>query len=104
MARPTKAQQNETVWAYYGINLRTFELETVYERRDGRLVNHDAQPPHHYPLPGRTAENEILIVWHVGHLISFAPRDMQSEWVQAEIKALKAKADQMKADKAAKGS
>ena len=99
MPRLTKAQQRETTQVYYGINLSTCDVELVFLHRDGSLTNHSASPSTHYVFGGRAVETEILLVWHLGHLISFPPGMEQQPWTKEEITNLRAKAAQMKLEK-----
>lgn len=58
----TKAYNEEYVYAYYGIHMDTFEIGSVYQKRDGTLSG-----PHgsHYVARGQRAESEIMLVYHL---------------------------------------
>jgi len=55
MGRLTKHQQGQTKETFYGINMNTFEVESVSLTRDGTLqrYNRDMQVFEHQVLHGR---------------------------------------------------
>lgn len=72
----------------------------VFLHRDGSLTNHSATPSTHYVIRGRTPEDEIRLVWHLGHLASFSPDITQTTFAKEEVAELREKAAQMKREKA----
>ena len=98
MPRQTKAQRGETTQVTFGINLQSCEVELVFSHRDGSLTNHGALPSTHHVFGRRKIEDEVMIVWHLGHLISFLPGHTDSESAREQIADLKKKAAKMKAE------
>jgi hypothetical protein len=104
MARRTKRENEETVEIFYGINPRTFEVDSVFLTRGGTLRKHgrDLATATHHILHGRDARTEIIIVWHLTDLVSFAPAMSGGEFAKEQLAELRLKADEMKAAEQAK--
>lgn len=98
MARRTKRQNSEYVTVYYGINPKTFTVESIWQQRDGTLVKSAASGigGQHYPLKGRSAEHEILVVWHLTDIVSTPVNFIDAEFAKESRRKLEEKAAAMK--------
>jgi hypothetical protein len=99
MARMTKRQAGEYVIAYYGINAARGTVDTVYERRDGQLVisRLDGTDRTHMPLRRRTAEHEMLVVWHLTDIFSVSMDSTTDDSTMKRVQELQVKAAAAKA-------
>jgi len=62
--KATKAYKNEVWEVFYGINPKTFEVESVSKSRGGVLTRWGKEGVHTHPiLTGRQARNEVVIVY-----------------------------------------
>ncbi len=98
MARRTRKQDREYATVHYGINPKTFAVETVWQQSDGTLVKSAVTGVGgtHYPLPGRSAEHEILVVWHLTDIMSAPANLMDAEVAKENRRKLEEKAAAMK--------
>lgn len=98
MAKRTKRQDSEYMTVYYGINPKTFVVETVWRQRDGTLVKSAASGVggQHYPSKGRSAEHEIFVVWHLTDIISTPANLIDAEFAKESRKQIEEKAAAMK--------
>jgi len=100
MARLKKHEEGLIVETFYGINKRTFAVESVSLTEGGvlRKYNQDMQVSEHPVLHGKSPQTEIVIVWHLTDLISFRQGFSNEKKVKEAIEGLKAKAARMKED------
>lgn len=98
MARRTKREQSEYVRVYYGINSSRGTVETVWEQRDSTLVlsRGDGTGGSHFPLRGRTAEHEMLVVWNITDTFCVIAAESSNESTKQRIRELQLKATEMK--------
>lgn len=73
--RGTKAQKQEIVQIFYGINPRTGCVESVSLSRDNKLTKYgsDATITQVVAMPGRKVETEIVVVLGLTELFGVPP-------------------------------
>ena len=105
MGRKTRQQQEEIVETFYGINPKTFKVESVSRTRGGTLTkwNEDAVPYSHHIEHGRDPKSEVLIVFGLIDIFGVPEFLVSSESTKMRINELKEKAGEMKRQKEAKG-
>jgi hypothetical protein len=105
MARLTRKQEEETVSTFYGINPKTFRVESVSLTRGGKLRKWgpDATFATHHLAHGRQAITEIIIVWGLTDLIEIYPRLEDSESTRKKLEELRAIAEAKRAEHERKG-
>ncbi|MGV2067045.1 hypothetical protein [Agrobacterium sp. 22-226-1] len=91
----TKAYKEEYIYIHYGIHMDTFEVVSIWERRDGRLSLGNFN---HYTMPGRNQISEMLIVFGVSDVVS-VPIGMNDANIRERLTKL---AEEKKAERAAK--
>jgi hypothetical protein len=96
MMRLTRAQREEIVSTFHGINSDSYQVETVGLTRGGRLLRHSDLST--YALtPGRQVRTEIRLVYGLSDLIEVHPQFQDTEHVKQQLEELKTKAAQMRA-------
>jgi hypothetical protein len=85
---------------FYGINPKTFRVESVSVTRGGTLRKWgpDATFATHHLAHGRQAKSEIIIVWGLTDLIEIYPQLDDSESTKQKLAELKAKAEAKRAE------
>ena len=98
MARLRKQQAEEYVRVLYGIDYKTFKVESVYQTRGGSFVAWRNEIPIRHPLNGRTAETECVIVFGLTDVVGFPISLADTEHVNGVKERLREKAEAMKAE------
>ena len=99
MGRMTKRQAQEHLYVYYGINSRTFKVETAYQTRGGLLVLWRDDQRLTAPLgPGRMAETECVIVFGLREVRWLPASADNSESAKRIYEELKKKAEALKVE------
>jgi hypothetical protein len=97
MGRLTKQQQREIVSEFYGINLKTYEVESVSLTRGGMLTKWGKDATYiEHPVAGRQARTEVVIVFGLSEIFEVTQFD-DREYTKRKVAELQAKADTMKA-------
>jgi hypothetical protein len=96
MMRLTRAQREEIVSTFYGINSDTCEVETVAVTRGGKLLRH-TDLSSCILTPGRQVRTEIRLMYGLTDLIEVHPQFQDTEHVKQQLDELKTKAAQMRA-------
>ena len=95
--KATKAYKNEVWEVFYGINPKTFEVESVSKSRGGVLTRWGKEGVHTHPiLTGRQARNEVVLVYGLTDIFVVNPHFENQESTRKRIEELKAKAAEMK--------
>jgi hypothetical protein len=99
MARRTAQSDGEYIWAFYGINRKTFEVESVWQTRGGMLSysNRNGHSYSHHIAKGRDAKSEVIIVFELTDIFEVPIALVGTEHTKLRIKELEDKASAMKA-------
>lgn len=99
--RLTVSEKSETVAVFYGINPRSFEVDTVFVTRDGHMTKygkggfaHD-----HYNEHGNMHETEIKIVYGLTDLFNVRPELLNSELTKQQLENLRTRAEKMRSER-----
>jgi hypothetical protein len=105
MAKRTKQSKEEIVKIFYGINSKTFEVESVSLTRGAVLTKFGKDLEYiRHPIAGRDARTEVVIVFHLTEIFSVSAQMSDAESTKKRIEELEAKAMRMKAEAAAMGA
>jgi hypothetical protein len=98
MARKTRRENEEIVETYFGINPKTFEVQTVSRTRGGTLTkwNSDAVPYSHHIEHGRNAQSEVRIVFGLTDIFGVPEVLVDSENTKKRVEELEVKAAEMR--------
>lgn len=104
MARKTRRQQEEIINEIYGINSKTFEVESISVTRGGTMTRYgkDGGFYTHHIEHGRPARGEAGIVFGLVELVDVHPLYAGAEQRKIITERLKVKAAEMKAESEAK--
>lgn len=99
MARLTKREKDATIETFYGINPKTFEVESVHLTKGGHLIKYgrDLQSYSHYIEHNRDPRSEVRIVFGLTDIISFRTGMSDAEHIKGKIAELRAKAEAQQA-------
>ncbi|MGK9198932.1 hypothetical protein [Sinorhizobium meliloti] len=92
--RGTKAYNEEFVYAYYGIHMDTFTVDSVWQRRNGTLSGPNGGS--HYIPRGQRPESEIMLVYGLTN-VRMLPINMVESHGPKVTEELKAIAAEMRA-------
>ena len=89
----TKADRQEYIEVFWGINPRTKSVESVHRQRDGLLskMSSDGTIRSHPVLPGRMAQSEIVIVFGLTDVFGVSVAMAESASVKQRVADLEAK-------------
>ena len=88
-----KNNQDEYIRVYYGININTREVQSVWVTRGGKM---SCGSHSHTIMPSRNIISEMMVVFEIADTISFQPADIQHDHAKVQIEQLKVRADEMK--------
>jgi hypothetical protein len=96
--RGTKAQEQEIIWVFSGINPKTRRVESVSQQRNGVLskTGENGAFVTHHVSPGRKAETEIVIVWGFTDIFSTPAHSWNSDYVKQKRAELEEKAAKLR--------
>jgi hypothetical protein len=95
MAGSTKKRRSEPIRYYYGINPRTFEVESITVSRDGTMTKGVHS---HYILPGSRDLALSLVYEGLTDIIMITPAELQAEHTKKMITELREKAARTRAE------
>jgi len=99
MSNLTKRQQDQIFSTFYGINRKTFEIESVYLTQGGTLTSW-GRDGSLTTLPvsyGRRARDEVVIAFELTEIFETYAELESAENTKLRVAALQQKADAMKA-------
>src|SRR5438067_262848 len=94
MNRLTRAQREEIVSTFHGINPANCEVETVAVTRGEKLRHTNLST--HAVTPGRQVRTEIRLIYGLIDLIEVHPQFQDTEHVKQQLDTLKTKAAEMR--------
>jgi hypothetical protein len=101
LARLTRPGGEEIIETLYGINPKTFEVETVSLNRGGELrkSGKDVEPRTHYVAHARDPKSEVRIAFGLTNVFSVPQALVEQESTKRRVEELRKKAAEMRAGK-----
>src|SRR5258708_6630626 len=103
MARKTRANQEEIVTVFYGINPKDWAVDRISATRGGKLSRYKGGHVYsHQTHSGYAVESEVRIVFELEDIFSTTPLFENSDYVKDKRGQLQAKADRMRVERETK--
>ena len=101
VARLTRLEGGEIIETLYGINPKTFDVETVSLNRGGELrkLGKDVEPRTHHVAHARDPKSEVRIVFGLTNVFSVPQALVDQESTKRRVEELRNRAAEMKAGK-----